>query len=122
MEVLPNERESIASVAERWRRQYLVRGEWHFAGGKSGQVIYDKLRALNTMTATHADVEAIIGNCSWTKQFCHECSDYKQPCISLGYADSSATVCLKCLRKAVRMLTEAQSVGAVARTDGITTG
>jgi hypothetical protein len=124
MEVLPTEREMIRTVADRWRRQYYNERTktWTTTRFDSGEAVYVQLRGLDPESATSADVAAIIGNDTWCGHFCSECSEYRHPAIELGYPDSSATICAKCLGKAYRMLKKAQSDDAVARGSEISTG
>lgn len=57
------ERDRIRAVAERWLNQYPVDGERTL---RSHRTILAKLQAMNPETATSAEVEAVIGNESWT--------------------------------------------------------
>jgi hypothetical protein len=114
MHVLPGHRELVAAVAKRWKEQYFSDGRWGTTIDGSAQVAYKRLLKLDPKTATVADVEAIIGVGGWTSHFCSECHKYHAWCVDLGYTDYSVTVCLKCLRKAVRMLEKAQSADAVS--------
>lgn len=101
-------RTQIREVAEKWKAQYFRRDKWQpmSSGGTKG--IYDALRALNTETATAADVAAIIGNCSWVKDLeCSECRKTFPVIVEVGdepdYESCTAWMCVGCLREAVRL-------------------
>jgi len=92
-------RDMIRGVAERWRDQY-----WN-THNKKFIDIRAQLDALNDETATLADVVAIIGNDSWTKVRCDECSQEVDWVVQVGedpdYESHTVTVCRSCLNKIV---------------------
>ena len=73
--------------------------------------IHAKLVALDTETATAADVAAIIGNESWVRvEDCSDCgAKYLKSVTQLGeepdYESQTAYVCDDCLRKALALAT-----------------
>jgi hypothetical protein len=60
------EAEAVQYVAERYKRQYCLRGEWARYGSWKIQpsLIYEQLKRLSSLSA--ADV--LIGNGSWTRR------------------------------------------------------
>ncbi len=85
-------------VAEQWKQQYCKNGKWLrlMVGGKS-EVVYNKL----VEAAGDIDkIEAVIGNQSWTRLFCGECSEYADVGVLIG---DDQIVCRKCLVKALEM-------------------
>ena len=103
--ILHTTRGEIRTVVARWTAQY-PRG--------SKDDITAQLRALNTETATAADVAAIIGNSTWTDLRCDDCAAHVACVVELGpepdYESATASVCVPCLARA---LTLAQSADAV---------
>ena len=99
-------RSLIRAVADRWDRQYPP-GHKHTAPDKVA--IGVRLRALDAETATAAEVDAIIGNSSWTDvPRCDDCgavglSVVVQVGEALDYESATAHLCLPCLRAAVEL-------------------
>jgi hypothetical protein len=104
---LNTERAKVRRVAEHWRAQYPV--------GKQDRYSFDpdavcaKLQALDVDTATAEDVEHIVGNKSWCGPCeCNQCGKTTYHTITLGeprnYESATATLCLWCLREAVKAL------------------
>lgn len=91
----------IASVADRWKEQYFD-SQW-FSDQK--QQIWSWLKAL-PQNATAAQVDAIIGNGSWTAITCTECKERVEMAIVLNENDSyrTCTVCAGCLDLAQLLL------------------
>jgi hypothetical protein len=89
----------IRGVAAAWRRQY----------PRDFERIHERLCAIDVETATAADVEAIIGNRSWTiVPRCHGCGLGAELVVEVGeepdYESSTATLCESCLRDALATL------------------
>lgn len=103
---LLTERVLIREVAQRWKQQYAGYRGPNPADTAEKHAIGHKLAALDGETATAADVAAIIGNESWTRiDHCDECHA-ENLSIAVLLADdssSSATICVPCLRQAVRL-------------------
>jgi hypothetical protein len=103
MDVLPSRREMIRSVADRWHHQYCVKGVWGYTVSGSAETTYLALKALDPEKATSAEVEAILPR--WIDHFCYVCSSYHQPAVRVGYySESSAIVCMGCVKKALALL------------------
>jgi len=70
--------------------------------------VAEALDALNKETASIQDVEAIIGNGSWTRLTCDECSSEVDAVIRMGqepdYESSTALLCFSCVKKAAEMI------------------
>lgn len=109
---LTTQRDLIRIVAKRWRDTYSpFKGELPifsvrngFIAQKSKEQIANELDALDRETATPADVEAIIGNGSWTRLTCDECKNDVDTILTVGqnpdYDDRSTDLCLYCVNKA----------------------
>ncbi len=112
-----NERNQIRDVASRWREQY----------GQRKAAISERLDALDGETATAADVEAIIGNRSWTSvQACDECKREAAAVVEIGqepdYESRTAYICLDCINAAAALLNPLPARGggsAAFRTDAV---
>ena len=90
MEILI-QREKLRTVLPRWEQQY----------PHGREEITAKLRALDWNTVTAAEVDAIIGNSSWTHEMCRECGEYAMPVVRLGkYTDDYYCYCATCIGKA----------------------
>ena len=105
-----SQRELVATVADMWRQVYLdANGKWRYDDGK--RVIYERLVALPP-TRTADDIEAVIGNRSWTDIRCDECDARVDVAIEVGqvpdYESHTATICLDCAKKAVIAMEAAQ--------------
>src|ERR1700723_1622999 len=92
-------REMRAAVAaQAWHERYDVYDEsFGFSGGG---------RALDALgeNPDPDDVDAVIGNESWTKCFCAGCSSYHGDAAAFGEDDDMVLLCLGCLENAVAML------------------
>lgn len=99
-------RDMIRGVAERWRVQYGISGTWTRTISGDSEKVYKRLLALPD-TATAKDVEAIIGNDSWTRLTCDQCDREVDAVVELGqrpdYASHAADICLDCLRTALNL-------------------
>ena len=91
------ERDQIRQVAEMWDKQYSGAGH-----GADKYAISSRLRALNLEQATRKQVEAIIGNSSWTTSSCCECEKYVSTFVVLSYYSSSVNICFRCVQKLAR--------------------
>lgn len=114
---LITQRDLIRRVADHWAEQYPAnRRHEHISTGlfyerkKSTRTFGDVLADLNKLdkeTATVADVEKIIGNSSWTRLHCHECSKEVKTVVQLGepadYESATALICPACLKEALRL-------------------
>lgn len=103
------QRQLIQAVAKRWRQQYQpFKPDAILHGGKTKQEIADALDKLDGDTATAEDVNAIIGNDSWTDLKCDECKEYVTATIEVGdepdYESHTAELCLNCAEKAAALI------------------
>lgn len=95
-------RKSKAAIAAtRWRDQYAH----YFARGDKDKVsTYEKLQDLGP-SPNPDDVDAIIGNDSWTSCRCNDCAQDREAVCELGaepdYDSATAHICIRCLRLAV---------------------
>lgn len=112
-------RERIRGVAERWKKQYLIRsdsptGRWAQVSSGSAGTVYDRLAALDVEKATVKDVEAIIGNDTWVTRLCDDCGKTAETTVEFGgyFGDESMELCLPCVNKAVSMVVAASAVRA----------
>lgn len=99
---LLTERQLILSVIERWKDQY--------PAGKCTvwqQEVLTALEQLDLTAATAEDIEAIIGNFSWTSIRCDECGSQVKAAVQLGedldHDSATAVVCFPCLKKALEL-------------------
>jgi len=108
------QRDLIRGVAYSWGKQYARHmekdPEYGLATGESYMSIHLELLALNSETATAEDVEAIIGNGSWTGLKCNECGKYPVSVIQVGdepdYESSTAHLCALCARDAAALMVD----------------
>ena len=99
-----NERYWVRNVAAQWRKQYV--GAAFTAPDKLE--IMRKLDALDTSIATADEVDAIIGNVTWTTQPCTLCRTQKRELVVFGtdfnrrcalYHEDGASLCVDCVSK-----------------------
>jgi hypothetical protein len=90
----------ISDIADRWRAQY---GGINYRTNIDHQSIQVKLDQLPA-DAPLDDVDAIIGNNSWTHTTCDSCSARVRRAISFGEYDQRATVCEPCIRASLDVL------------------
>ena len=86
-----NERYWVRRVAALCHKQY------DKSSDKIG--IMHRLDALDPETATADEVDAIIGNVTWTTQTCCLCDKPKRNVVVFGQRDRSATLCVECVPK-----------------------
>jgi len=93
-----------ASAANAWKRQY--RGD---KGDR--ELIASRIRALGDIPNPD-DVDAIIGNGSWTRCTCTECGRDVNAVIHFGdepnYVSDTVYICLGCIKLAVVAFEAAQ--------------
>lgn len=101
------ERDLIRQVADRWRKTYFDgrTQSWRQSLGDSC-LTYDRLAALDPEAATAADVNAIIGNQTWSRPQCTVCQERVVKVVVLENCESEAHVCLACLDRARNLLRE----------------
>lgn len=98
---LITERDVIRGVADRWAKQY---GTKDFLGDAEKQGISQALKRLEPETATAEQVNAVIGNSSWTALTCDECRNDVKVVMMVGeepdYESHTASLCMECIKKA----------------------
>ena len=109
---LITERTKVRTVADRWRSQYSDGGPEYDREGK----IQIRLDALDTETATAADVEKLIGNSSWCwPSTCDECGDTTYVAVMVGeepdYESRTAVLCPGCVSAAMALIALAMREG-----------
>jgi len=92
---------STRDIAKRWRNQYQKEdGTWKEMLSGDSKVIYDALRALGPMPKIE-DVNAVIGNKSWTTLTCDGCEES----VEVGVCfDENFLLCKECLQEALQVL------------------
>ena len=102
------QRSKIESVAERWDEQYPP-GDRYCTVDK--QSISKALHGMDLHKVSAQKVDATIGNTSWTRLVCGVCGECVTAIAQVGeapdYESSTASLCLACLREAVRQLNRA---------------
>jgi hypothetical protein len=97
---------NAAIIAERWKKQYFEHGRWKQThSGDSGQV-YEKL----LIATTAEEVDAAIGNKTWTNFGCDACGQYVNRAVIIGNYDEKK-ICEPCLRGALKAIGAQESVG-----------
>ena len=94
-----------AEAAARWDKQYPPP---QFHESRPGTAHVSKsLHALG-LSPDPAQVDAIIGNHSWTATKCDQCENERVPVVGLGWSNEyeciDTWICLGCARGAVRAL------------------
>lgn len=104
---LITQRGIIEGVLKRWEAQYGT-GNDEKGYGINKDEIRLKLKALNLKTATAADVDAAIGNSSWTRLDCDECGAAVKEIVVAGqtpdYESSTAGLCINCVAEALELI------------------
>lgn len=95
--------ESTTGVADRWRDQYFIAGQWTFTCDGSSRNIYKKLCALGTRPKP-AEVAKVIGNGTWSHEFCSECRKNALTVVKFGNDGDGMSLCRTCLGRALRLL------------------
>lgn len=106
---IKKQRKLIESVASEWEIRYYNRRTclWDTydrlteTKKDSKEDIYNKLAELNLTTASASDIDAIIGNASWTHYFCDCCSEYVSDVVE-GWEDGEGCmvqICFDCINK-----------------------
>ena len=90
-----NERYWVRNIAARWRKQYVGTV---FATPDKIEIMR-RLDALDPNTATADEVDAIIGNATWTTQPCTLCRMKKREVVVFGTGYDPASLCVDCESK-----------------------
>ncbi len=103
--IIRTQRQLIQAVAKRWREQYQPFSD---KDPMDKRGIADKLDALDGNAASAEDVNAIIGNQSWTRLACDECKEDTTLTVQVGdepdYESHTAELCLECAEKAAALI------------------
>ena len=98
---LITERDLIRLVLDSWCAQYPETTGENYETTK-------KLMDLNRETATSEEVNAIIGNRTWTEVTCDQCGNSTSLAVMVGQEpddeSSTAVLCDKCLTAAYKLL------------------
>lgn len=104
----------VAGVPERWKKQYSRPNE-----DPDKQAITAALQALKGSAFTAEQVDAIIGNDSWTDNDCTECGQDFPTLVRIGeepdYEAQWVDLCPNCLAKAVEALSHISSPNGVSQ-------
>lgn len=119
---ITTQRYLIQNVAKRWHLNYWPFAESTkplfsvrngFAKPRSKKDIYDDLLAIDPDTATAEEVDAIIGNGSWTRLCCDECGKRVDRVVNIGSDEEfpvrAASICLDCIASAHRMVASSET-------------
>ena len=102
------ERDLILGVVGRWKAQYNPKYALKNPHMLDKMEILNKLEKLDLKTTTAQEVNAIIGNDSWTTMWCHECGSGELPIVQVGqeedYESAAANLCKSCLEKAYDLM------------------
>lgn len=99
------------TVAQKWFRTYAHTSYWKegrylIGNGLTKEETHAKLVDLGT-NPNPDDVDAVIGNRSWTYCTCDDCGKSVQAVVQLGqeldYESATANICFHCLKKAVKL-------------------
>lgn len=105
---LVTRRSLVLEVVDRWResyRHYIFGPHQADPHGKDKREAYERLQALHLGTCDPAEVDAIIGNGSWTRVSCDQCRKEVEEAVIVGqepdYESCTATLCRRCVAAAV---------------------
>lgn len=100
-------RDRAVGTAELWERQYRqdIRNPALAKGLAFNPIeVYDKLLALGK-NPNPDDVDAAIGNKSWTSIFCAECLNYCEEAVLFACeSECECVICKDCLQSAVKLV------------------
>ncbi len=105
-------RDLILTAADRWYKQFSAAIEnptedFILYSTDNKKTIYYKLKALNKETATAEDVEAIIGNKSWSWPACNVCFGLTKATICFDLdEEESIQICKYCFLNVQKIAVE----------------
>lgn len=103
------QRMMILGVVDQWRTTYPPGRHGY---GLDKDMIYARLTALDLETVSAEQVNAIIGNDSWTATRCDECGNTVACVVRVGaepdYESATASLCEACVKAALALFGEAQ--------------
>lgn len=101
-------REVIQGVPERWKQQYFGLDGWRSTRADNREDTYHALKALDLASCTEADIEAVIGNRSWTRLECDGCErEVDKICFLRSHSQNeygSCSYCKDCLAGALKAI------------------
>jgi hypothetical protein len=109
------EREVLRAVAARWEDTYRYTigkpTDLPYAGKTKGETLA-ALRMLDPETCTSAEVDAVIGNGSWTCGRCSECGATVRTYVLMAGNDEYGpdAICFDCIAEAYGMVTSSGHV------------
>lgn len=93
---------SERNVAASWKGQYYDHSSGWATSPKNCELIHKKLLALGPKPFFD-DVDAVIGNNSWTRYSCDGCGEYTRLAISIGEYEPKK-YCAVCIKEAAFLL------------------
>lgn len=90
-----NSKRTLAQIQQAWKLQMYNNGKWYAPGHET---VYNKLCELKRYSKSKID--AIIGNETWTSEWCSECRKYKVDLIQFGPEDEHIRLCKECVAEA----------------------
>jgi len=90
---------SLQNVISKWKKQYR-----NYPPDSEFGIVTKKLEAL-PKNATAMEVNAIIGNDSWTLVWCVGCGEYVNAAVQ--FHDEDSAVCKRCLEDALTLIERA---------------
>lgn len=88
-----------------------VWGDGSYPADKRGIAVGAELAKLDVDSVSYEKVEALMGNCAWTRLVCDECSsdvyavvEIGQDVLEIGHDPSgTAQICVSCIKKAASL-------------------
>lgn len=89
------------------KRSLIKEAHKRFTSSYISKSYVDKMSKLDPEICTEDDIVLAVGNRTWTNLECDECGKAADAVVQVGedkeYDSNVACVCLKCLKKAVKM-------------------
>lgn len=99
-------RDKIRHVLAGWWSQYCDGKEWHIGYNQPGrsEQVYKELCALDLDHCSAEDVEAVIGNDTWTTLECYECGEVADKVVAFEVNHEYLFyLCAGCTHRAARL-------------------
>lgn len=98
-------RDKIQAIAAAYDKQYSRHyGEPFLAGGRDPYETTLALRKLNLATCTPAEVDAVMGNDSWTELKCEHCEEPNDLLVTLAGPYETVSLCPGCVNSAAQAI------------------
>lgn len=118
--------QKAAEAAESWKKQYCVGERWREVLQGDTEEVYSRLLKLGP-TPRPNDVDAVIGNSSWTRIICNECRQHDvSSAVQIGeepdIESNTALICPDCISKAAGLCEGRQRqnrAAGIARDNGL---